>query len=333
MGSGWVKWVAVGFFSLLAPAVVLGQTTGSISGVVKDTTGGVLPGVEVTLTHVATGQAREVVTDDEGRYSATNLAIGTYEVKAVLAGFQASVHRGIVLTIGREAVVDMVMQVGEISEQVTVTGDAPLVETRTSQVSGLVELRQIQNLPLNGRDFSQLVTLQAGVATPPVTRNAFGGSRQKLSIAGGRPSQNTFLLDGTDINSPRWNATPGGAAGVLLGVETVSEFTVLTNAFSTEYGNAGAGVISSVTKSGTNEIHGSAFWYHRNSALDAKNFFDDPDEPIPPFRRHQFGGTVGGPIVKNKAFFFGSYEGLRQALGITSTLRVPSPNARRGFLV
>lgn len=177
--------------------------------------------------------------------------------------------------------------------------------------------QQIENLPLNGRDFTQLAAFQAGVATPPVSKGSL-----KLSISGGRPYPTSYLLDGTDIS--RWDGRPGGVAGLMLGVETIREFVVLTNLFASEYGGAGVSLVSSVTKSGTNNIHGSQYYYMRNSALDAKNFFDSPDKPIPAFRRHQFGGTFGGPIIKNRTFLFGSYEGLRQSLGITNTLRVAS---------
>ncbi len=310
---------------LLTVPGVFAQTMGTISGVVRDSSGAVLPRAEITVAQSDTGQVRREVADDQARYTFRDLPVGVYELRAAHTGFQSAIHKGIVITIGRNATVDVVLQVGEIAETVIVSGDAPLVDTTTSQVSGLVHRQQIENLPLNGRDFTQLVAFQAGVATPPVSKGSL-----KLSISGGRPYQISYLLDGTDIS--RWDGRPGGVAGLMLGVETIREFVVMTNSFASEYGGAGVSMVSSVTKSGTNDIHGSSYYYMRNSALDARNFFDAPDGPIPAFRRHQFGGTFGAPIVRNKAFVFGSYEGLRQSLGITSTLRVPSANARLGLL-
>ncbi len=310
---------------LAAPHGAFAQTAGSIGGTIRDVSGAVLPRAEISVTQSETGLARQAVSDDQGLYAVTSLPVGTYELKACLLGFVSAVHKGIEITIGRSAIVDVVLQVGEISETVIVSGDAPQVDTKTSQVSGLVHAQQMEDLPLNGRDFTQLVAFQAGVATPPVSKGSL-----KLSISGGRPYQISFLQDGTDIS--RWDGRPGGVAGLTLGVEAIREFAVLTNSFTSEYGGTGVSLVSSVTKSGTNDVHGSGYYYMRNSALDARNYFDAPDEPIPAFRRHQFGGSFGGPIARNKAFVFGNYEGLRQSLGITSTLRVPSMNARLGLL-
>jgi hypothetical protein len=302
------------------------QITGGLTGVVSDTEGGVLPGVEVTITRQETGQVRRECTDDRGRYRASDLPLGTYQVRASLKGFQPAVHSGILMSIGRSLPLDFVLQVGGADEVVEVTASLPDVDSMTSQVGGLVHTQQIEDLPLNGRDFSQLVAFQAGVVTPPLS----GADTTKLSISGGRPYETSFLLDGTDIS--RWDGRPGGVTGLMLGVETIQEFVVLTNMFTSEFGGTGVSLVSSVTKSGSNDLHGSSYYYVRNSAFDAKNFFDAPDEPIPAFRRHQFGGSGSGPIVKNKLFLFSNYEGLRQSLGVTNTLRVPSANARRGLL-
>lgn len=302
------------------------QTSGTIGGLVLDGSGAVLPNAQVVVTHLETGQVRWEVSDEQGRYECSRLPVGTYEVRASRVGFQSAVRNGIVLTIGRTVKADMTLPVGVITQTVVVSGDAPLVETASSQVAGLVEKQQIADLPLNGRDLTQLVAFQAGVATPPVAGNGV----TKLSVSGGRPYQISFLMDGTDVS--RWDGRPGGVSGLMLGVETVQEFVVLTNCFTSEFGGAGISLVSSVTKSGTNDPHGSAYYYLRNSALDAKNYFDAPDSPIPAFRRQQYGGTFGGPLAKNAAFIFGSYEGLRQSLGITNTLRVPSANARQGLI-
>jgi hypothetical protein len=314
--------IAVAFLFLL-PAGALAQTTGSITGTVFDGTGAILQSAAVTITQNETGQVRNELTDDRGRYHAPNLPVGNYELKVAFKGFQPVVHTGIRITIGRNAIVDIIMKVGEMAESMIVNADAKLVDTSSSQVTGLVQTQQIENLPLNGRDFTELVAFQSGVSAP-------GSSLNRLSISGGRYYQTEYLLDGTDVS--RWDGRPSGVLELTLGVDTIREFVVLTNSSSAEYGGSGVSMVSSVTKSGTNQMHGSAYYYIRNSALDAKDFFDSPDEPIPPFRRHQFGGTFGGPINKNRAFYFGSYEGIRQSLGITSTLRVPSENARIGLL-
>ncbi|MBI2821418.1 MAG: carboxypeptidase regulatory-like domain-containing protein, partial [Acidobacteria bacterium] len=305
-------------------------TTATILGTVKDQSGGVLPGVTIAIANTETGLRRELVTDDAGRYRAAQLALGNYEVEASLASFQTEVRTGIKLTVGREAVVDFMLAVGEISDRIQVTGDAPLVETTNSTIAGLVDDKKIRDLPLNGRSFSDLVTLQMGAVTQPLgARNSSSGFGLKISVSGARPSENSFLLDGNFVNDTL-NNTPAGVTGLFLGVETLREFTVLTNTFNAEYGQSAGAVVNAVTKSGTNELHGSLFYFHRNSALDARNFFDRQADP--PFRRHQYGGVIGGPIVPNQTFFFGGYEGLREGLGLTRIIDTLTPEARLGIL-
>ncbi|MBI4456647.1 MAG: TonB-dependent receptor [Acidobacteria bacterium] len=310
--------------------VSLAQTTATITGTVKDDTGAVLPGVSVVLKHVDTGRTRTVVTDDAGRYSAPNLELGNYELQAELTGFQTAVRSGIKLSVGQEAVLDFVMKVGQISERVVVSGEAPLVQTTSSTLTGLVDDKKIRDLPLNGRDFSQLATLQAGVYAPPSMGQSISsifGAGPRISISGARPNQNNFLLDGSDVQDAT-GRTPAGVSGTTLGVETVREFTVLTSIYSAEYGKVAGGVINAVTKSGTNELHGTVFEFLRNDNLDARNFFD---RTKPEFKRNQFGFTAGGPIRKDRTFFFGSYEGLRDRLGLTSRETVLTPEARQGI--
>ena len=288
-------------------------STGTISGVVRDETGGVIPGVAVRLLNVETGIARTVTTDDQGRYTAPNLNVGAYEVHAEITGFRAQVRRGIDLSVGRQAVVDFSMQVGSVAESVEVTGEAPLVETTTSSLSNLVDDQTIRNLPLNGRSYDQLALLQTGVVSYTLgSSRGFGyGAGTRMSVAGGRSYSNAFLLDGTDINDHA-NSTPGGAAGTNLGVDAIREFKIVTNSFAAEYGRASGAVISAVTKTGTNQFHGTAFEFHRNDDLDARNFFDPG---VPPFVRNQYGGVLGGPIKRDKAFFIGAYEGMRRRKG------------------
>lgn len=319
------------YFILAVQSLPAQVTAGMIFGVVKDETGAVLPGALVSFKNLETGITRTVITDDEGRYSAPNLPLGNYEVQAVLSGFQTGARTGIRLTVGREAAVDFVLKVGEISEKVTVTGEAPLVDTTSSEVSGLVEEKTIRELPLNGRDLMQLMTLQPGVAFNRVVNKGVhsGGVGQRAVIHGTRETQNLFLLDGTQLNDTL-SRSPGGEAGVFMGVEAVKEFKVILHNFSAEYGRAAGGVFNAVTKSGTNSFDGSIYYFHRNSAFDARNFFDL--EEVAPFKRNHFGFSLGGPVVKNKTFFFGNYEGLRDRLNKTVLLIVPSQSARQGVV-
>ena len=319
---------------LLSVAAMAQSTNATISGKVTDETGGVLPGVEISFTNLDRGATRSTVSDDEGRYTAPELPLGNYEIEAVLTGFQTAVRSGISLTVGRHAVVDLVLSIGSIQERVVVTGEAPAVETTSSTISGLVDERKIRDLPLNGRSFSDLMTLQMGVVKLGIgTRGAAAGTGAKISVAGARPSSNAFLLDGTFANDTMSN-TPAGASGFFLGVETLKEFSVLTNTYSAEYGQSMGGIVNAVTKSGTNQLHGSVFYFHRNDNLDARNFFDtDPTNPTvrndpPEFRRNQFGATAGGPIVPDKTFIFGGYEGFRQALGVTVPIRTLTDDVR-----
>lgn len=320
--------ICVLFFGLAANGQV---TTAGMSGSVKDESGALLPGVSVVVKNLDTGLTRSVVTDDEGRYRAPELTLGSYEVKAELSGFQTGVRTGIKLTVGREASVDITLKVGAITERVVVSGEAPLVETASATITGLVDDKKIRDLPLNGRSFTQLAALQEGVASPANYESAQPGNEgQKISIGGTRITQTAFLLDGTDIRN-HYGTTPGSVAGVLLGVDTVREFSVVTSAASAEYGGFTGGVVNAVTRSGTNELHGSLFEFLRNSSLDARNFFDAGANP-PPFRRNQFGLTLGGPIRKDKTFFFASYEALRDRLSTSATITVPDANAHLGIL-
>jgi carboxypeptidase family protein len=309
-------------------------TTGTISGTVKDSTGAVLPGAKVVLLNEETGISRTVETDMAGHYSAPSLSLGNYRVTATLEGFQTEVRRGIVLTVGREAVVDLALSVGAVTQTLEVTAEAPLVESTTASLGSLVDDRTIRALPLNGRSYDQLALVQPGVVVTAPGGNKTGdfsyGAGKRFSVGGSRANTNSFLLDGTDINDQA-NDTPGGAAGTNLGVDTIREFQILTNSFKAEYGRASGAVITAVTRSGTNTFHGTAFEYIRNSALDTRGFFDVGSSP-PPFRRNQFGGVFGGPIKRDRTFFFGGYEGLRQGLGSTLIATVPTVAARQGNL-
>jgi hypothetical protein len=317
---------------VLLPGGVYGQTTATISGIVTDSSGAVVPAVEITVTNVATRQARNVITNEVGRYYAPALNPGGYEVLASFPGFNNVLHSGITLTVGSEVVIDFTLAPGPVSDTVDVSGEAPIVQTTNASVAELVNEVKIRALPLNGRSFDQLIYLQPGIN---VASAAGSGPNQgrgvKFSANGARLTSNYFMLDGTDINDSQ-NFTPGGAGGQLFGVESIQEFQVITHNQSAQYGRSMGGIINAVTRSGANAFHGSAYEFLRNSALDAKNFFDDPKAPIPPFKRNQFGGTFGGPISRDHIFFFGNYEGLRERLGVSQNALVPDEQARRGIL-
>jgi hypothetical protein len=331
------KFVAVLFvFSLMFGGIVRAQvSTGTISGTVKDSSGAVLPGAKVVVLNEGTGISRTIETDANGHYSALSLSLGSYRVTGAREGFGTVVRTGIVLTVAQEEVVDLTLSVGSVAQSVVVTGAAPLVESTTASEGSLVDDKTIRELPLNGRSYDQLALLQPGVnLTSPgnpsgVIMFTFG-SGARFSVGGQLPNANLFLLDGTDVNDQA-NGTPGGASGTNLGVDTILEFKIFTSVFKAEFGHSTGSVITSVTRSGTNSLHGTVFEYIRNSVLDASNFFDIGHTP-PPFRRNQFGGVLGGPIKKDKLFFFVGYEGLRQGLATTQTAIVPDANARQGIL-
>ncbi len=326
------------FFCLSSGVLLTAQvTTGIISGTVKDPSEAVLPGVTVKVSNLETGAVRTAATGTRGEYRIVSLPVGSYQVEASFSGFQTDIRRGIQLSIGRDAVVDFSLKVGDVAEKITVTGEAPLIETTTATVSGLVSPDQMRDIPLNARSFLDLVPLQAGATIAVAgTQNSGQGFGVKLSIAGTRYTSSVFLLDGAVIND-FFNGA-GSAAGTVAGVETVREFRVITNAFDAEYGRHTGGVISAITKSGTNQFHGSAFEFLRNDNLDTRNFFDrdlrNPQKRSSPpeYKRNQFGGSLGGPLIRDRTFLFGSYEGLREGLGTTFIFNVPGINARNGRL-
>lgn len=325
--------IGAGIVCLLVPVLVAGQLVGgAIQGVVKDAQGATLPGASIVIRNVATGVVHEQTTDRSGHYQVLALPPSEYEVQVALTGFRTVAHRGIRLTVGQTAVIDSTLELGVISETIEVRGDAVTINLASGAVAGLVGEREIRDLPLNGRSFQQLALMQPGVQAALAAGNdVVGGRTPKISINGTRPEMNSFLLDGTDISNV-YNKTPGSAAGVLLGVEAVLEFQVLTNAYSAEFGRSAGGVFNAVTRSGTNRYHGSIFEFHRNSALDARNFFDPAALPKPDFTRHQFGGVLGGPLQQDRTFFFGAYEGLIERLGVTGVTAVPDDDARRGII-
>ena len=319
---------------LLSASVALAQlTTGTISGSVSDPSGAAVPGATVTVKNVDTGISRTTTSGPAGRYEAPNLPVGHYEVSAVASGFRTSVRSGIELTVGRNAVVDHALQVGEVTQAVTVTGEATFVETTTSTVSQLVDEQKVEDLPLNSRDLTQLTYLQPGVLRVPQRvsdSDPLGGAGSKLSVGGARSTQNLYLLDG--VPNGDLSGNPQGVSGSYIGAETVKEFQIVTNNYSAEYKSVAGAIVSAVTKSGTNTFHGSGFWTLRNDNFDAAKWEDNAlGRSKPEFKRNQFGGSLGGPVIRDKTFFFGSFEGLRERRGTTDSVTLPSPRALQGF--
>jgi outer membrane receptor protein involved in Fe transport len=307
-------------------------TTASISGVVKDPSGAVVAEADIAIIDLGTNNSRNVKTNASGQYLVPDLPVGQYEMTVRMPGFATVKKTGIVLTVGAVSVQNITLAVGGTAEVVQVQADLAQVESTTSQLGALVDQRQMRELPLNGRNFEQLILLAPGVQ--PVTtggQSSQYGRAPAYVNAGARPQGEAILLDGTDIVNFFGHGTGASVLGTSLGVEAIAEFQMLTNTYSAEFGGAGT-AINSVSKSGTNEFHGSAYDFLRNSALDAKNYFDRPTAPIPAFKRNQFGGSLGGPIKQDSTFFFVNYEGIRQQLGLTGNTNVPNANARAGKL-
>ncbi len=314
----------------LAPSVAAAQTSATLAGRIIDASGGVVPGATVSARQTETGLQRSTVSDTQGRYTLPALPPGSYEIRAELSGFRPLQRTGVTLRVAQTAVVVLMLTVGGLAEAVTVVGDASVINTRTGELSYLVEERAIEDLPLNGRNYTDLALLQPGVVAYP---HRDGGSVVAhglgMSINGQDPRSNVYLLDGTLLNDMT-NGPAGSAAGTALGMETVQEFRVETNSYGAEFGRMSGGQINVLTKAGSNDVRGSAYEFHRNDALDAKNYFDVAGKP--PFTRNQFGGATGGPLRRDKLFFFIGYEALKEDLGRTITSTVPDENARGGLL-
>ncbi len=302
--------------------------TGNISGTVTDASGAEIVGAQVVVTNTGTGVALTTTSNEQGRYNAPDLVVGTYSVQASKSGFQTVVHTEISLTVGSQLVINVSLPVGQVQQTVTVESAVAQVETQSTAISSLVSAQQMVDLPLNGRNFEQLLTLATGITPTGGGTTTLYGTGPGFSIAGSRTEGEEFLLDNSNM-ADFWDHQAGSQVlGTSLGVEGIQEFTLLTNTYSAQFAGNGA-VMNAVSKSGTNTIHGSAYEFLRNSALDSRSYFDLTPELVPykpAFRRNQFGGSVGGPIKKNKLFFFANYEGFRQALGQTAAgLGLPEP--------
>ena len=303
-------------------------TTGSIVGTVMDPSSAVIGGATVTITNMDTAIAVKTTTDASGNYVITPLQVGRYSVAVEAAGFKKSVRSDITVNVQDRIRVDATLEVGAVTDTVEVQAAAPLLQTDTSYLGQVVDSQRIVDLPLNGRYFSRLAILTAGTApTPAGARDEKTGG---FSSNGVRPYQNNYLLDGVDNNSMSEDMVSQAAYVVGPPPDAIAEFKVQTNSMSAEFGRSGGAVLNVTIKSGTNQLHGTAYEFLRNSALDAKNYFDSPDNPIPPFKLNQFGGSVGGPILKNRTFFFFDYQGTRQRTGHTSFATLPPEAWRNG---
>jgi hypothetical protein len=328
--------LAILFAAILALAPASrAQVSASLSGRVTDPSGATVSGAAVTAMNVETGEKRGAVTDAAGHYWVPSLPVGVYEVHVTKEGFQEQVRAGIHLVLGQEASVDFALKVGQVSEQLKVEADAPIISLTPVNISGLVGEEQVKDLPLNGRSYDELMTLNPGVVnfTSEKTGGLVGISNSTtanmFSVAGNRPQQNMFLLNGVEFTgAAENNMQPGGASGQMVGVDAVREFNLLEDTYGAEYGKHPGGQVTILTQSGTNQWHGDIYEYLRNSALDAANFFDL--NGAPPFERNQFGGSMGGPVRKHNTFLFVNYEGFRQSLHQTSLTFVPDSKAISG---
>ncbi len=320
---------AVAILALACFPLAAQDTSGTILGSVADTSGAAVPDAMVKATNTATGVSQTATTDAQGRFRVAQLPIGPYDVETEKSGFKSVIRKGVVLTVGSQVVLDFALTVGELTQSVTIEGQVAQVETTTSTISNLVSQSQIRDLPLNGRNYEQLILLAPGANSVAATSHTvYYGNSNSFSVAGGRPNGQAVLLDNQDMQNA-WNRGGGSAVlGSSMGVDAIAEFQTLINTYGAQFGGSGA-VINSVSRSGTNTLHGSGYEFIRNDVFDARNFFATTK---PPFRKNQFGGTLGGPIKKDKMFFFVNYEGIKQALGEAEVATVLDAQARTGLM-
>jgi outer membrane receptor protein involved in Fe transport len=320
---------ALSCFLLLAGRVQAQVVGATLSGTVTDPSGAAIPGARISIKNQSTAEVTSLTTDSAGFYSAPNLVPSTYQISISASGFR-TVVTDVTLTVGAQQTLNVPMQVGQATQQVEVTGAAAAVQLASSSLSAQVNSTTVRELPLNGRSWTDLATLQPGVSS---VESHYGGDVNRgfgsqLTISGGRPQQNNYRIDGVSVNDYA-NGGPGSVLGGNLGVDAIQEFSVLTSNYSAEYGKTSGGVVNAITKSGTNQFHGDAYWFLRDEDFDARNFFD---QNIAPFHRNQYGASAGGPIQKDKTFIFGDYERIQQALGVSNLSTVLSPAARMGNL-
>src|SRR5580698_6947369 len=306
----------------------------TVSGTITDTSGAVVPGVSLTIVSQGTGLKRSALTDTAGEYRFAGLPTGTYSLRIEKPGFQSQIREGIELNSAAEVTINSQLAIGDLSQQTTVSANAARIDNTTSTVSGLLPEQSLTELPLDNRDLFSAVTLEPGVAPNPSSAPSLlsSGKAGQVAINGTRPSMTNVLIDGMDATDPVFGYSPAGASGFFLGLNELEEVSVLTQTFNAEYAGHGGAVIDMTTKSGNNQFHGSLWELHRDASLDAKNYFDLSDQPIPPFVRNQFGAAIGGPLKRNRTFFFANYEGFRQVQATTAIATVPDALAHQGLL-
>ena len=308
------------------------QVGGTIAGEVEDGSGATVDRAKVVIHNSETGTERELTTGSDGRFAAPSVPVGVYTVVVIHEGFAEQTRTGVAVTVGQSVQLRIVLTVGKVEQAVTVQDTPAGVDTSTLQTQGLVDERQVKELPLNGRSFDQLLALNAATVNYTTQRSGGVGSSNSsvgnmFSVSGRRPQDNLFLLNGIEYTGASLiNVTPGGTSGQLLGVEAVREFNVVSDTYSASYGKRTGAQVSILTASGSNQLHGSVYEFLRNSALDARNYFDQAQ--IPPFQRNDFGAAAGGPLKRDRLFVFGNYEGYRQHLGLSDVTFVPDASAR-----
>ena len=321
--------IAVLAFFVSASATVAQTNTGEFSGVVKDRSGGVLPGAVVTARHPASGTVVTSVTNANGQFLLAGLRIGTWDITASLSGFAPQVQMGIILEIGRTLSLEFTLGIESLAEQVVVHSTAPLLQAQTSEISDIIENREVVQLPLNGRNFLALAQLSDSVVIPP------GGTRGEAlqqagplpNVGGQRSGHNIYLLDGTKVTDELFNNLV-----INPSVDSIQEFKIQKSMYPAEFGGKASALINVATKAGSNAFSGSLFAFHRNDVFDSPNYFQPPNDSTPPLRQNQYGAALGGPVVQNRAFFFGSYEGTRMRRSLTRTFSVPPAAVRAGNL-
>src|SRR5215467_1692647 len=305
----------------------------TVFGTITDSTGAVITEAHVTVSSINTGLKRAGLTDIKGQYHMAGLPPGMYTVRVEKDKFQTQVLEGIALSSGAAIAINLSLRVGTVPQEVMVDADVA-IDTTTSIVSGAIAERRLTELPLNGRDLFKAAILEPGVAPTPSSAPSLlsDGKASQVSVNGMRPSWTNVLIDGMDANDPVFGFSPAGASGLFLGLNGLTEVRSLTQTVDTEYGGNAGGVIEAVTKSGSNQFHGSLWEFHRDASLDARNYFDLSTRPIPAFVRNQFGAGIGGPIVHDRTFFFANYEGFREVQASTAIATVPNALAHQGLL-
>ncbi len=306
----------------------------TVSGTITDPSGAVVPGVSVTIVSQGTGLKRSALTDTAGGYHFAGLPTGDYSLRIEKTGFQSQIREGVELTSAAEMMIKSQLAIGDLSQQTTISANVAGIDNRTSTINGVLPEQGLTELPLDNRDLFSAVALEPGVAPNPSSAPSLlsNGKAGPVSINGIRPTMTNVLIDGMDATDPVFGYSPAGASGFFLGLYELAEVRVLTQTFNAEYGGHGGAVIEMITKSGSNQFHGSLWELHRDASLDAKNYFDLGNSPIPPFVRNQFGAGIGGPMKRDHTFFFVNYEGFREVQASTAIATVPDALAHEGLL-